>query len=688
MSEKVTIGDEIYVRTATNGWVNEKTKIPANKGLQSLLELIENGQLSGEDMPPKPHLPEKTTETTEAPKRKEQEELKTEEKVLEVTEADGTANKEEFDVVTIAGSTYIYDDEKGWIDKKSKRQVPPELLSLIENVTNKKNAPTIKVERNYDIEPVTIAGTKYIFDTKKRYWILEKGKQKAPDEVQKLLSRFVSQGALDKLDEESLPSKIFTPKRAMENAEGVQAKKEKKPKAVVTHSIIIEMVEKLASINQTIIDDLERKYATDTKKIAQDRENTVEGGVGKDGVRVLSSKDQKPDSMVKTAMFLGVVGLVATHLDEITEVITDIAGWLGKANTFFSDLSDIASGDFSSLGTIREMTPEEQAEQDRLFTWDGFSERAGEMWDDITSGDIFTIRREDEEGDATPEPRPSAPEPEATPTSRPTPTVSARAAPTNPGSPRSGGQSRTDRTEDRTNVGGIPRGDIRGLARWLQGQGLSASLDLGRADRGSAHASGDAIDINAPGGIVEANSAEWGRKFDQLADQLTAAGYNVLWRVRGHYNHIHVQTGTRGVRPGSFWRGGGNVGRDNLSSTGGGSEGTAAPLRETEDGSFRALINLLTLSGGDRTASYAGSMTEITEKNNNNIADLAVKKYADMVDRTVEEEDDSVPLQLPNLNARRGGTIETPSSSSDRNVVNDYLVYFGYEAISRPMQSS
>jgi diadenosine tetraphosphate (Ap4A) HIT family hydrolase len=56
----------------------------------------------------------------------------------------------------------------------------------------------------------------------------------------------------------------------------------------------------------------------------------------------------------------------------------------------------------------------------------------------------------------------------------------------------------------------------------------------------SAHYSGNAIDVNVGRGVREASSA-YAYKFDQLAADARAAGYKVLWRVPGHYDHIHIQ---------------------------------------------------------------------------------------------------------------------------------------------------
>jgi hypothetical protein len=57
---------------------------------------------------------------------------------------------------------------------------------------------------------------------------------------------------------------------------------------------------------------------------------------------------------------------------------------------------------------------------------------------------------------------------------------------------------------------------------------------------GWAHYAGRAIDINVGRGVVEARSG-YASRFDHLANELRSEGYTVLWRVAGHYNHMHVQ---------------------------------------------------------------------------------------------------------------------------------------------------
>ncbi len=117
-------------------------------------------------------------------------------------------------------------------------------------------------------------------------------------------------------------------------------------------------------------------------------------------------------------------------------------------------------------------------------------------------------------------------------------------------------------------TGGPPGNDIVGLGKWLQSQGITVSehpsfggVHPEQHHPGSAHNDGVAIDINAPGGIVEANDPVWGKKFDEIAKQLQAAGYTVLWRAKDHYNHIHAQIGGKGIKGGQSYIGGQPMGQ-------------------------------------------------------------------------------------------------------------------------------
>jgi hypothetical protein len=62
-----------------------------------------------------------------------------------------------------------------------------------------------------------------------------------------------------------------------------------------------------------------------------------------------------------------------------------------------------------------------------------------------------------------------------------------------------------------------------------------------RAHEGRGHAENRAFDLNIGGGLVEADGKYSGYRMDRAAKELEAAGYNVVWRSTGHYNHLHFE---------------------------------------------------------------------------------------------------------------------------------------------------
>jgi hypothetical protein len=131
----------------------------------------------------------------------------------------------------------------------------------------------------------------------------------------------------------------------------------------------------------------------------------------------------------------------------------------------------------------------------------------------------------------------------------------------------------------------LPGGDIVALGRALQAQGIRVSehpafngVHPEQHHPGSAHNDGLAIDINAPGSITEASDPVWGKRFDELAKQIQAAGYTVLWRTKGHDNHIHAQIGGKGIKGGQSIIGGQTTPGSEPSAT---TPGSSSPMMPT-----------------------------------------------------------------------------------------------------------
>lgn len=125
------------------------------------------------------------------------------------------------------------------------------------------------------------------------------------------------------------------------------------------------------------------------------------------------------------------------------------------------------------------------------------------------------------------------------------------------GSGGGGGGSCASPEELKEALGKKPEG-IVALGKALQGLGVRVSEhpEFGGVEPvhtpGSLHYSGDALDLNAE----QCGEAPF---FDRLAPVLEEAGFNVLWRVPNHFDHIHVDTGGPGGGIGSGAGGGGGL---------------------------------------------------------------------------------------------------------------------------------
>jgi hypothetical protein len=138
------------------------------------------------------------------------------------------------------------------------------------------------------------------------------------------------------------------------------------------------------------------------------------------------------------------------------------------------------------------------------------------------------------------------------------PTTSVSPQPQNPGNisaPGAAAPSGTAPGQPQRTSGDIPAGDIVGMGRWLEGQGIRVSENpsfggVNPVHRGRGHYEGRAIDVNAGYGVEEANDPVWGPRFDDIAAKAKAAGYTVIWRSSGHYNHMHIEIpgGPRGMQ--------------------------------------------------------------------------------------------------------------------------------------------
>ena len=99
MSESVTIGDQSFIKDPTKGWIDKKTKQPADKGLLRLLDSLN---------------------------------LQPVERQLKV-DIDNS-----IEPITLSGTEkYVFDRNSGWIDAKTKKPAAPDMLKLLNSLKSK-----------------------------------------------------------------------------------------------------------------------------------------------------------------------------------------------------------------------------------------------------------------------------------------------------------------------------------------------------------------------------------------------------------------------------------------------------------------------------------------------------------------------------------------------------------------------
>lgn len=105
MRDPVTIGGQTFIFDESSGWIDKKTKMPADKGLLTLLNQVTDETVQEE---PKKKLRVKIDPSVEP--------------------------------VTIAGQRFVYDKNSGWIDAKTKQKAPENLNKVLTFVSPPRQA--------------------------------------------------------------------------------------------------------------------------------------------------------------------------------------------------------------------------------------------------------------------------------------------------------------------------------------------------------------------------------------------------------------------------------------------------------------------------------------------------------------------------------------------------------------------
>lgn len=262
--------------------------------------------------------------------------------------------------ITIGDQTFINDPNRGWIDRKTKLAADKSLIKLLDSLELKPVEKKLRIKIDRRVEPVTINGQKFVYDGNALAWIDEKTKVRAADSLQKTLNSVVkvaaygatagevekAYGTIGQIAKTNV--NVKTPKLPSgTRARPSKLTAAKKPVAQKTNQsklinpIIVNMVSILASIDDTIKQQLEQKKQLDRQNAEQADENKLESNNALANVE----KEHATRIKVKNGLLAGAGGLllmqyfdpIMTFVTDVGEVVYDMAKYTFDAMNTMAD---------------------------------------------------------------------------------------------------------------------------------------------------------------------------------------------------------------------------------------------------------------------------------------------------------------------------------------------------------------
>lgn len=601
--------------------------------------------------------------------------------------------------VTIGDQKFIKDDNRGWIDSKTKLPADKGLIRLLDSlVVNEPLAKKLRIKIDTRVDPVTLGGQKFVYDVNQG-WIDEKTKIAVPPSLQRTLSN-----AVPRFGKGDTPDIDLTSGFGIVGSAGLQQTKQKQtPRTgggtltinrTALNKPLVQMINSLASIDGFLKQRIENQKQISKNNILAIRESQIETVNQAAEIEVIKQDAERVSGPSAGLLALG--GLALLTLDPVQEAIKDvvngvvetgkfITGVISSINSAFSFLfSGNPSGDIGTVETTQ-ATPNIQAtettntsaeveavpeEKPTFLSSVGAGAATGAIVGSVVprvgmiaggaiGGVVGGVKHFVGGGATTP----------ATKTGGASATVG-----TTPQATKADGVTATQSAPAAEGVpataGEIPKNDIVGLGNYLIGKGAdrskmqhSAFGPVGEHSKNSRHYRNMAIDVNFSG----PNEAAI---LDALEPQLRAAGYNTIWRKPGHTTHMHVSTG------GPEGGGAGSYG-DSNTLLGFGAQAASSGLEAAAE-LFGMLGSAIIKPGVPR------DMEDYSKAINN----AAVNTNASVVTAKSPKTAPAPKMPTPpNINKIDGGATQNPASSTDVNSVYYYLRRFGYQDLSIPSKS-
>ena len=476
----VTIGDQKFIKDFNKGWIDSKTKQPADKGLIRLLDSLVINE------PVLKKLRVKIDTTVEP--------------------------------VLINGQKFVYDVNQGWIDQKTKTPVPPSFQITLNNAVGKPTVPNVSASMG-------MAGNAGMQQTKTT----------VTPQVQK------TGGGTLVYSNVNINKPIVKMIGALASIDGFLKQRLDNQKNIAKNNLLSIREAQIENISQ---DAQTQSVKPDAERISGSSAGLLGLGalalLTLDPVQ--EAIKSVVNGVVETGKFI--TGVVSTINKAFTFLLgssavdptaTESQSENG-AKTPTPDAQPVTTEQkpsfFASVGAgaatgavVGSIVP-----------------RVGMVAGAIVGGGIAAYKHFTSSGSTTTSnsSSPSSAATQATPA--PNTTTAPNATPQTTSTPAPNATPQTQSTASAP--GQIPKNDIVALGNYLASMGADKSKmehptlsgRVGDHSKNSRHYRGMAIDVNFPG-------PNEGAILDALEPQLQAAGYKTLWRTKGHETHMHVSVG-------------------------------------------------------------------------------------------------------------------------------------------------
>ena len=629
--------------------------------------------------------------------------------------------------VTIGDQKFVKDLNKGWIDSKTKQPADKGLIRLLDTlIIDEPVLKKLRTKIDKRVEPITLNGQKFVYDVNQG-WVDDKTKTPVPPSLQRTLSNAVPRFGKDDTADIDVTAGFGIVGQAAQQQTKAKPKPKTGGGTLVNNrntrlnKPLVAMINQLASIDGFLKQRLDNQKIVAKNNLLAIRESQIEATDQAAQMEVIQPDAEKVSGSSAGLVALG--GLALLTLDPVQEAIKDIAHGIVETGKFITNVvstinkafaflfsgksggdeiqveqpQPVADAQSTNTQTETPVKPEAIPEEKSSFSTDvaagaatgalvgSVVPRVGMVVGGVVGGIVGGAKHFVGGGSTTPAASSGTGIPTAqatktggsSATSTTTPATSSGTGTPTAQATKTGGSSATSTTTpvaqatqaDAAATGEIPKNNIVALGKYLQGQGIKVSEHpafggVGKHGTNSRHYSGNAIDLNIVAGRDVDNPAA-AAKLDALKPQLEAAGYNVIWRAKDHYDHMHVSVGGPEGR--------GSYGDSNslMGMAGQAVENGLEKMAEL----FGMLGSAIVKPGVPRDkADYSQAINAAAVKTNAEVATTKTPKSSPTP---------KLPTP-PNINKIDGGATQNPATNADKNSVYYYLRRFGFQDLNTP----